>query len=45
MQKMSKSELLEITGGGYGFGIIVGAFIIVISGIVDGFLRPLECRK
>lgn len=45
MQKISNSELMNITGGGLGLGFILGAVIVVISGIVDGFLRPIGCRK
>lgn len=44
MQKITENELLKITGGGYSIGFIIGAIVVVISGIIDGFSRPLECR-
>lgn len=43
---MSNEELYQIKGGAskWGFGIIVGAIISLVTGIIDGFLRPLPCN-
>ena len=45
MQKLKNEELLDVTGGGYGLGLLIGGLVVVISGIVDGYLRPLKCHK
>lgn len=47
MERLEKKELLEITGGGsgLGFGLIFGGIVVLISGIIDGFLRPLSCDE
>lgn len=43
--KMSKEELLDVTGGGVSIGVVagIGALITFIIGIVDGYLRPEKC--
>lgn len=48
MKKLNKNEMLTINGGGAGsfiawaFGI--GTFIAFLSGVFDGFTRPLRCN-
>lgn len=46
MNKLGKKELLKINGGGMsvGFGLLIGAGIVFIIGIIDGFVRPLQCN-
>ena len=43
---MSNEELYQIKGGAskLGFGIIIGAIVSFITGVIDGFLRPLPCH-
>lgn len=43
--KMSKEELLDVTGGGVSIGVVagIGALITFIIGVVDGYLRPSKC--
>jgi len=43
--KLSKDELLNVTGGGISIGAVtgIGALITFIIGIVDGYLRPSKC--
>lgn len=47
MKFLDNDELMSINGGGFNFGIIIGisAAITFIIGIIDGYLRPLVCRK
>ena len=44
---MSKKELQNIIGGGFsiGFGAAIGGIITFFIGLVDGYTRPLACRK
>ena len=43
---LEKNELLKIYGGGINTGIIlgIGAGIVFLIGVIDGFIRPLACR-
>lgn len=44
MKKIEKKELLNISGGGLGLGLIIGGAIVFIIGVIDGFMRPLKCN-
>lgn len=46
MQELTQQQLKEIRGGGISLGALalIGAGIVFIIGIVDGYLRPLSCR-
>jgi len=46
MTRLNKKELLEIKGGGFnvGLGLLIGAGIVFIIGLIDGFVRPLACN-
>ena len=46
MEKLHKKELVNITGGGVGigFGLLIGAGVVFIIGLIDGFVRPLKCN-
>lgn len=46
IEKLEKKQLLEITGGGFSFGLatLIGAGIVFIIGVIDGFVRPLKCN-
>ncbi len=46
MRTISNQELMNINGGGFSFGILagIGAFLVLVGGIVDGFLRPKTCN-
>ena len=45
--EITKEELKNINGGAVSFGVIagIGAGLMFIIGLVDGFVRPLKCRK
>lgn len=46
MRKLDTKELLDVIGGGsYGLGLLFGGLVVVISGIIDGYLRPLKCHE
>jgi len=49
MIMLKKDELLEIVGGDGGFsmglGLIFGGIVVLIAGIIDGYLRPLKCSE
>ncbi len=46
IEKLEKKQLIEITGGGFSFGLatLIGAGIVFIIGVIDGFIRPLKCN-
>lgn len=44
MKELDRKELMKINGGGIGIGLLIGAGIVLIAGIVDGFVRPLKCN-
>jgi len=46
MKKMKKTEMLKVNGGGIsiGFGLLIGAGVVFIIGLIDGFVRPLKCN-
>lgn len=43
---LNKNELLQVKGGGINFGILtaIGAGIVFLIGLVDGYVRPLKCN-
>ena len=50
MKKLTKEESLNVKGGGgVGIGAIIGLVVFgllgLAAGIVDGYSRPLVCRK
>jgi len=44
MKELTKNELKNINGGGIGVGLLIGAGVVFIIGVIDGFVRPLACR-
>lgn len=46
MKNLNKNELLEINGGGItlGTGLLIGAGIVFLIGVIDGYVRPLRCN-
>ena len=44
MKDLTKSELLELKGGGVGIGLLVAAAIVFIIGVIDGYVRPTKCN-
>lgn len=44
MEKLNDKELKKISGGGLGLGILIGAGIIFLIGVIDGYIRPLKCN-
>lgn len=47
MRDLELNELKEIKGGGVSPWIFVGvaAFFTFAAGVLDGYVRPLACRK
>lgn len=47
MVLLTNNELKEINGGGLSLGVLslIGAGVTFLIGIIDGFLRPLACRR
>lgn len=43
---MNDDELKQISGGGFslGIGILIGAGIVFLIGVIDGIVRPLKCN-
>jgi len=44
MIKLTKNELMNINGGGIKLGLLIGAGIVFVIGLIDGFVRPLKCN-
>ena len=46
MKELTKNELLDIEGGSVSLGVclVIGAGIVFLLGVIDGLVRPLECR-
>ena len=43
---IEKQELIKVNGGGMSvsLGLIIGAGVVFIIGLIDGFVRPLSCN-
>lgn len=44
MKKLNKGELNEISAGGFGIGLLIGAGVVFLIGVIDGYVRPLACH-
>lgn len=44
MEKLETKELQRISGGGLGIGLLIGAGVIFLIGVIDGYIRPLKCN-
>ena len=46
MKHLEKEELMNISGGGYkwGLGALIAGGVTFIIGLIDGLLRPLKCN-
>lgn len=45
MIELKKEELMGIDGGfSIGTALLIGAGIVFIIGVIDGYIRPLECN-
>ena len=44
MVKLEKKELVNVSGGGLGIGLLISAGILFLIGVVDGYTRPLKCN-
>jgi len=46
MKDLNKEEMLKVNGGGMSAWAIfgIGAAIVFIAGVIDGFVRPLKCN-
>ena len=50
MEEVTKDELINISGGAsrskWGtIGVIIGIVATFLSGLLDGYLRPLSCNS
>lgn len=45
--EITKEELKQINGGAFhlGIGLGIAAGITFLIGVIDGYVRPLACRK
>lgn len=43
---LNKKELLQVSGGGISMGLLtlIGAGIVFLIGVIDGYVRPLKCN-
>ena len=44
MIKLEKQNLKKIYGGGFGTCLLIGAGVVFIIGVLDGYTRPLKCN-
>ena len=46
MEKLNNNDLKKINGGGVSatVGILIGAGIVFLIGLIDGYVRPLKCN-
>ena len=44
LEKLETKELKQIQGGGFGIACLIGAGIVFLIGIIDGYIRPLKCH-
>ena len=46
MEKLKSNDLKKINGGGVSatVGILIGAGIVFLIGLIDGYVRPLKCN-
>lgn len=44
MTKLNENELQSINAGGLGLGLLIGAGVVFLIGVVDGYVRPLACN-
>ena len=44
MDKLEEKERKKISGGGLGTAFLIGAGVIFLIGVIDGYLRPLKCN-
>ena len=44
MDKLNEKELMKVSGGGFGLGLLITAGVIFIIGVIDGYVRPLACN-
>ncbi len=42
--ELNKKELMKVNGGGFGLGLLIGAGVCFIIGVIDGYIRPLKCN-
>lgn len=46
MRQLSDYELKVMKGGlSVTAGLVIGAIVIFLAGVLDGFVRPLSCDK
>lgn len=45
---LKNDDLINIIGGGanrFTWGILISGLITLITGMIDGYFRPLKCNK
>lgn len=46
MRQLSDYELKTMKGGlSVTAGLVIGAIVVFLAGVLDGFVRPLSCDK
>lgn len=44
MVKLEKEELMKVSGGGFGLGLLIATGVVFLIGVIDGYIRPLKCN-
>ncbi len=46
MTELKKEQLKKINGGAIslGAGLLIGAGVVFLIGVIDGYIRPLKCN-
>jgi len=42
--ELTKNQLISVKGGGLGVFIGIGALVVFVIGVIDGYVRPYKCR-
>ncbi len=47
MKEIETNRLEKIKAGGIGLGtgLLIGAGVVFLIGVIDGYFRPLKCNK
>lgn len=42
---LNNTELMKISGGGYGLWAVLGGIVTFLISAIEGFINPIECNE
>lgn len=42
---LNNTELMKISGGGYGLWAVLGGIVTFLISAIEGFVNPIECNE